>query len=84
MHFTDRELIEQALDANVTIKVILGCKDRVVTPQHMRNFFTPYRDRIQIVEMEDTAHNPHEEDLDAFLGVLEQMLEADEDLMLSK
>ena len=77
-HFTDRELVEQVLNSGATIKVIVGGKDRVVSARHVKRFFQPYGDRIQIEEMEGLGHDPFEEDTEGFLSVLEHMLPADD------
>lgn len=76
-HFTDRELIEQVLNSNATIKVIVGGSDRIVSANHVKSFFGPYRDRIEVVEMEGLGHDPFEEDIDGFLSVLERMVADD-------
>ena len=72
--FTDRELVERVLKSNTTIKVIVGGRDRAVSAKHVENFFAPYRDRIEIVEMATSGHDPFEENVDEFLEVLERLL----------
>jgi pimeloyl-ACP methyl ester carboxylesterase len=72
--FTDRELVEKVLQSNATIKVIVGGRDRVVPAKQVRAFLQPYQDKVEIVEMEGLGHDPFEEDVEGFLGVLEKML----------
>ena len=72
-----RELVEQVLNSNASIKVVVGGSDRVVSANHVKSFFGPYRNRIEVVEMEGLGHDPFEEDMDQFLGILQQVLESE-------
>lgn len=66
----DEELLIRVLALpNTTVEVILGGKDRVVSPDRVRRFLEPFP-RVPIQKLPDLGHDPFEEDVDAFLNVV--------------
>ncbi|CAB9507717.1 expressed unknown protein [Seminavis robusta] len=75
---TDQELVEQVVSlSNTVVTVVCGPHDKLVSGPFVRKFFAPHGDDIRIVEMEGLAHNPMEEDVGRFVGLLEQLWEED-------
>lgn len=67
----DAELLRSVLALpNTTVEVILGEKDPVVRSTKIRNFLAPFSADVRIEELPGLGHDPFEEDVEAFLGVI--------------
>ena len=71
---TDNELLQKVLDRGVPVHVIIGSKDRVVSPVMLKRFLRRFPS-VQVSEMPGLGHDPFEEDVDGFLDVMERVLD---------
>jgi pimeloyl-ACP methyl ester carboxylesterase len=71
----DERLLKQVLDLpNTTVAVIIGTKDKVIPPRVTTDFLSTFQDQnIQVVPMEGLGHNTFEEDVEAFMSVVEKI-----------
>lgn len=74
---SDAELVRRVLNLpNTTVHVIAGSKDRIVPPAQLRKFLAQFP-QIQITEMPGVGHDPFEEDVEAFVKNVENLLHED-------
>lgn len=73
---TDQELLRAVLDLpNVlSVNVILGSKDRVVSEGRVLAFLQEFPE-VNIKKMVGSGHDPFEEDTDSFVDIVESLLE---------
>ena len=69
---SDQELLSRVLElpSVESVHVIVGVKDKVLSPAMVRKFFKPFPS-VRIVEMEGVGHDPFEEDVERFVQVVE-------------
>jgi len=71
----DHVLLQKVLCLpNTTVDVIYGELDPVVKPAVIQRFFQPFNETVQLVEMPGLGHDPFEEDVPAFVEVLQKVL----------
>jgi len=53
------------------VAVIVGGKDRIVTPKLTRQFLAHFQsDEVDLIEIEGLGHNAFEEDIDLFMDAV--------------
>jgi pimeloyl-ACP methyl ester carboxylesterase len=75
----DRTLMQRVLDLpNTKVVIILGSKDRVVTPKQVRNFMAGAdpKNKVPIIELSGLGHDAFEEDQEMFCGTVDELLES--------
>lgn len=71
---TDEEILRNVMALpNTTIDVIVGGKDRIVSPQRIRKFLAAFPN-INIVELDDVGHDAFEEDVELFVNTVDDLL----------
>jgi len=71
---SDVDLMQSVLDLpNTTVDVIVGSKDRIVSPTQARKFLEPFP-QVRVVELAGLGHDPFEEDVDTFVQTVEDLL----------
>jgi pimeloyl-ACP methyl ester carboxylesterase len=70
-YVSDEELLSRVLALpNTHVSVIVGGKDRVVSPASARKFFAAFP-AFQIEELPGLGHDPFEEDVEAFIKAID-------------
>jgi pimeloyl-ACP methyl ester carboxylesterase len=70
----DATLLRRVLELpNTTVAVVLGSKDKVVPPKLIHKFLQDF-ETVPVVELEGLGHDAFEEDVEAFMGAVEQLL----------
>ena len=74
---SDRELLQAVLDRPnvISVDAILGGEDRVIAGSRIRKFLADFPS-VQVVEMPGLAHDPFEEDPEAFVETVQRLLRA--------
>ena len=72
----DERLLQQVLDLpNTTVAVVIGTKDKVIPPRVTSDFLSTFQDQnIQVIPIEGLGHNTFEEDVEAFMSVVEDII----------
>jgi len=63
------ELIQQVLDQGTTIQVVVGSKDKIVSPKQVRKLIKPFPS-ICYTELPGLGHDPFEENVEAFVEAI--------------
>lgn len=71
----DERLLQQVLGLpNTTVAVVIGTEDKVIPPRVTSDFLSTFQDQnIQVVPMEGLGHNAFEEDVEAFMSVVDKI-----------
>ncbi|KAL3936654.1 MAG: hypothetical protein SGARI_002460 [Bacillariaceae sp.] len=75
----DTTLMQRVLELpNTKVAIILGSKDRVVTPKHVRSFMKAAdpEGKVPIIELEGLGHDAFEEDEPIFCDTVDQLLQS--------
>lgn len=75
----DRTLMQRVLELpNTKVAIILGSKDRVVTPKQVRSFMNDADpdNKVSIIELDGLGHDAFEEDEERFGRVVDELLES--------
>jgi pimeloyl-ACP methyl ester carboxylesterase len=75
----DRTLMQRVLELPKTkVAIILGSKDRVVTPQQVRKFMktADAQGRVPIIELEGLGHDAFEEDEERFCSAVDDVMKS--------
>uniref|UniRef100_A0A7S2YTM6 AB hydrolase-1 domain-containing protein n=1 Tax=Entomoneis paludosa TaxID=265537 RepID=A0A7S2YTM6_9STRA len=77
MEVSDRDLVKQVLALpNTTVDVIYGGSDPIVKPSLIEKFFMSFLSQgVNLVALEGLGHDPFEEDAEAFINALEELLQ---------
>lgn len=71
----DNALLRQVLELpNTKVVVVLGSSDKVIPSKLIRKFLQDFK-TIPVVELEGLGHDAFEEDIEGFLGAVEQLLQ---------
>ena len=81
---SDADLLGRVLapEVNATVTIVIASEDRVIRSNNIRNFLEPFQDQLSVVEMEGLGHDPFEEDAEAFVQVMEEVLEKEKSRIL--
>lgn len=72
----DKALLRNVLELpNTTVVIVLGSKDKVIPSNTIRKFLLDFP-QIPVVELEGLGHDAFEEDVDTFLGAVEELLQS--------
>lgn len=71
----DARLLQQVLDlSNTTVAVVIGTEDKVIPPRVTTDFLSTFQDRnIQVIPLKGLGHNTFEEDVEAFMRIVEKI-----------
>jgi pimeloyl-ACP methyl ester carboxylesterase len=75
----DATLLKRVLELpNTTVAIILGSKDKVISSKLIRTFLhdNDFEEQVPVIELEGLGHDAFEEDVDAFVDAVEQLLSA--------
>jgi pimeloyl-ACP methyl ester carboxylesterase len=75
----DATLLRRVLELpNTTVAIILGSKDKVISSKLIRTFLhdNDFEEQVPVIELEGLGHDAFEEDVDAFVDAVEQLLSA--------
>lgn len=76
-NYSDRDLLKKVLELpRTTVSIILGSKDRIVSPKQVRSFLGDFA-TIKLVELDGLGHDPFEEDVERFLKAMDDVAAAE-------
>ncbi len=74
--YDDHALLQQVLDLpNTTVAIVIGSRDRVISPEITLKFLSDFQDyNLNVVQLQNMGHNSFEEDVETFITTVEKIL----------